>query len=77
MIKERENVPRFWWEQFKELIRDRFYPILQKSKKKEFLDLEQGKMSVVWYASKFMKLSHFTLTYVAHGTLKMNGFKDG
>ena len=40
------------------MIKDHFYPIsLQKAKEGEFMQLQQGNMSVLEYASKFMELS--------------------
>ena len=72
-MKEKQNEPGFGWAQFKELIRNHFYPIfLQKAKEKEFLELEQWRMSVVQYASKFTELSRFALAYVASETLGRN-----
>jgi len=47
-VKEKYNEPGFKWTQFKELIKNCFYPIsLQKVKKKEFLELEKGRMNVI------------------------------
>jgi len=60
------------------MIKDHFYPIsLQKAKEGEFMQLQQGNMSVVEYASKFMKLSQFAPAFVADERLKMNQFKAG
>ena len=76
-MKENQNEPGFRWTQFKELIKNRVYPIsLQKAKEKEFLELDQGSISVVQYASKFIELSHFAPTYVGNETLKMNQFES-
>jgi len=59
--------------QFKELINDHFYHTsLKKVKEKEFLELQQGRMSILQCASKFMELRHIILDYVANETLKMN-----
>jgi len=47
-VKERQNELSFGWVQFKELIKNCFYPMsLQQAKAKEFLELKQGKMSVL------------------------------
>ena len=57
-------------------MKNHFYPIsLQKAK--EFLELEQGRMSVIQYASKFLELSRPAPTYVANETLKMNRSESG
>jgi len=37
--------------------------------------LQQGKMSVLEYASKFMELSHFAPVYGADEKLRMNRFE--
>jgi len=51
-----------WWKDFKELLKNRFYPMsLQKAKEDEFIRLQQGKMSILEYASKFIEFSYFTL----------------
>ena len=55
-MKERQYDPRFNWSTFKELIKNQFYPV-QKIKENEFMQLQQGRMSVLEYASKFMELS--------------------
>ena len=41
------------------------------------MQLQQGRMSVLEYASKFMELSHFALSFVADKKLKMNRFERG
>jgi len=38
---------------------------------------QQGRISVLEYASKFMELSRFTLAFVADEKLKMNHFEAG
>ena len=58
------------------MIKVHFYPIsLQKAKEGEFMQLQQGNMSVLKYASKFIKLSRFALAFVADERLKMNQFE--
>jgi len=39
------------------------------------MQLQQGSMSVLEYASKFMKFSRFTLAFVVDARLKMNQFE--
>jgi len=57
-VRERQHEPGFDWNKFIEMIKDRFYPIsLQKAKDGEFMQLQQGNMSALEYASKFMELS--------------------
>jgi len=55
------------------MIKDHFYPIsLQKAKEDEFIQLQQGSMSILEYASKFMELPQFSSTFLANEMLKMN-----
>jgi len=50
---------------------------LQKAKRDEFIRLQQGRMSMLEYASKFMDLSRFAPGYVVDEKLRMNLFKAG
>ena len=45
---------------------------LQITKEDEFIWLQQGKIIMLEYASKFMELSQFTLVFVAYEKMKMN-----
>ena len=64
-MRERQYELGFNWGKFKELIKDHFYPpYIQKAKDNEFLQLQQGSMSVLEYASKFIELSQFAPTFV-------------
>ena len=72
-MRERQYEPGFDWRKFKELIKDHFYPVsLQKAKENEFMQPQQGGMSVLEYASKFMELSCFAPVFIADERLKMN-----
>ena len=78
IVRERQHELGFRWGNFKEMIKDHFYPTsLQKAKENEFMQLQQGSMSVLEFASKFMELSRFTPTFVADERLKMNRFEAG
>jgi len=60
------------------MTKDHFYPIsLQKAKEGELMQLQQGNMSVLEYASKFMELSQFAPAFIADEKLKMNWFEAG
>ena len=75
-VRERRYEPGFSWNKFKKMIKDHFYPIsLQKAKEGEFMQLQQGSISVLEYASKFMELSQFTADFVADERLKINRFE--
>ncbi|XP_057250300.1 uncharacterized protein LOC130591274 [Beta vulgaris subsp. vulgaris] len=59
-------------------MRDKFYPpSLRKQKEDEFLHLQQGTMSVLEYANKFMELSRFAPELVASEQSRMNRFERG
>jgi len=77
-MRHRQYEPRFWWSEFKELMKNHFYPVsLQKAKEDEFVCLQQGKMSVLAYTSKFIELSHFSPAYVTDEKLRLNQFEAG
>ena len=71
-VRGRQYKPGFDWDKFKEMIKDHFCPIsVQKDKEGEFMQLQQGNMSILEYDLKFMKLSRFDKG------LKMNQFETG
>ena len=75
-VTKRQYEPGFSWSKFKELIKDHLYPIfLQKAKENEFIQLQQGSMSALEYASKFIELSHLAPTFITDERLKMNRFE--
>jgi len=77
-VRERQYEPWFGWIKFKEMIKDHFYPIsLQKAEEGEFMQLQQGSISVLRYASKFIELLRFAPAFVADKRLKMNRFEAG
>jgi len=77
-VRERYHEPKFDWKRFKELIKDHFCPVsLRKAKENEFIQLHQGGMGVLEYASKFMELSRFAPAFVTDERLKMSRFKAG
>ncbi|XP_056691642.1 uncharacterized protein [Spinacia oleracea] len=78
VIKERKNGPGFGWNELQKLMRDKFYPpSLRKQKEDEFLHLQQGTMSVLEYANKFMELSRFAPDLVSTEQSRMNRFERG
>ena len=66
-VKPQAGQPQLMWQQFKDLLDEKYYPNDVKwAKEQEFLHLKQGKtMSVMEYATKFKKLSQFAPTQVA------------
>ncbi|XP_057250605.1 uncharacterized protein LOC125497568 [Beta vulgaris subsp. vulgaris] len=78
IVKEKKNEPGFGWSKLQDLMRDKFYPpSLRKQKEDEFLHLQQGTMSVLEYANKFMELSRFAPELVASEQSRMNRFERG
>jgi len=50
------------WERFIELLDNKYYPRdVQRMKEREFLNLKQGRMTVMEYAARFNELSRFSL----------------
>ena len=77
-MRDRQYEPGFSWKEFKDLLKNRLYPVsLQKAKEDEFIRLQQGKMSILEYPSKFMELLQFAPACVAIEKLRMNRFKAG
>ena len=50
---------------------------LQKAKENEFMQLQQRRISVLEYASKFMELPLFSSAFAVDERLKMNRFEAG
>jgi len=50
---------------------------LHHKKEDEFLNLQQGKISVTDYAAKFEELSRFAADYVVTDKMKKNQFERG
>ncbi|WVZ97277.1 hypothetical protein U9M48_042826 [Paspalum notatum var. saurae] len=68
----------FTWAQFRENFRNHHVPVgLMKMKKKEFLSLKQGSMSVTEYRDKFLQLARYTTTEVAEDRKKQEYFLEG
>ncbi|KAK9681504.1 hypothetical protein RND81_10G007200 [Saponaria officinalis] len=66
----------FGWAQFCEALKKRFYPEeLRWQKEREFLQLEQGNMSVQAYADKFIELSRFATGVIQNETARVRRFE--
>jgi hypothetical protein len=66
------------WLEFRNQSREYHIPKgLMKLKKKEFLALKQGSMSVSEYPDKFIQMSRYARTDVADDTEKQNHFREG
>jgi len=78
IVRNRQYEVGFGWREFKDQLKNRFYPIsLQKAEEDEFIRLQRGRMTVLEYASKFSDLSYFAPAYIDDEKLKMNWFEAG
>ncbi|WVZ62796.1 hypothetical protein U9M48_012498 [Paspalum notatum var. saurae] len=74
-VQDREA---FTWAQFRENFRNHHVPTgLMKMKKKEFLSLKQGSMSVTEYKDKFLQLARYATAEVAEDREKQEFFMEG
>ena len=77
-MKTSRNVEVMTWVDFRELFMSKFIPASAKHVKAlEFLDLQQGDMTVLEYVARFTKLNHFGDDYVAINLAKVRRFEDG
>ena len=61
-VKPRGGENPMTWERFIELLDNKYYPRdVQRMKEREFLNLKQGRMTVMEYAARFNELSRFSL----------------
>ncbi|KAK9951181.1 hypothetical protein M0R45_006639 [Rubus argutus] len=66
------------WAEFKEKFLERFFPQVEKDKKEqEFIQVVQGRMTVIEYETKFTKLSCFAPHMVDTPNKKARRFIDG
>ena len=63
------------WAEFQELFMGKYFP--ETAKAREFLELEQGAMTVMDYATRFTELARFTDDYVAIDLVKVRRFENG
>ncbi|WVZ55033.1 hypothetical protein U9M48_005751 [Paspalum notatum var. saurae] len=69
---------RFTWAQFHDRFRSHHVPAsIMKMKKKEFLSLKQGSMTVTEYRDKFLQLARYAPTEVAEDSDKQEHFMEG
>ncbi|XP_074363196.1 uncharacterized protein LOC141703633 [Apium graveolens] len=77
-IKALEEVQPVTWERFKELFLEKYYPkYVQKQMEVKFLELKQGKMTVLEYEKNFIELSRFVTKYVGTEEEKAQRFQQG
>ena len=63
------------WAEFQELFMGKYFPEIAKAQ--EFLELKQGAMTVMDYATRFTELAQFADDYVAIDLVKVRRFKNG
>ena len=63
------------WAEFQELFMGKYFPEIVKAQ--EFLELKQGAMTVVDYATRFTKLTLLVDDYVATNLAKVRRFENG
>ena len=72
------DVNQITWEQFKENLYAKFFSAsLRYAKQKEFLNLEQGDMTVEQYDADFDMMSHFAPDVVTNEVAKTDKFVSG
>ena len=60
------------WGEFRELFMSKFFlACVRHAKAREFLELQQGSMTVLEYIAKFTELAHFEDDYVATNMAKV------
>ena len=76
-VKTSRNVEAMAWGDFRELFMRKFFPASAKHVEAwEFLDLQQGDMTVMEYVARFTELAHFANDYVATDLAKVRIFED-
>ena len=66
------------WGEFHELIMGKYFSAtVRHAKAQEFLELEQGTMTVLEYMAKYTELARFVDDYVAIDMAKVRKFEDG
>ena len=77
-VKASRNLEAMMWEEFRELFMGKFFPTSSRhAKAREFLELNQGTMTVLEYVAKFTELVRFGDDYVASDMAKVRKFEDG
>ncbi|KAL0554363.1 hypothetical protein IC582_008282 [Cucumis melo] len=72
------DVSQIMWQQFKESFYAKFFSAsLRDAKRQEFLNLEQGDMTVEQYDAEFDMLSHFALEMIATEAARADKFVRG
>ncbi|XP_028058454.1 uncharacterized protein LOC114262299 [Camellia sinensis] len=78
LIRESRDITAMTWAQFKELFLRKYFPNTVKQERiHEFLNLEQGAMTVTQYVAKFEDLARYATRYVENDEDKARKFEWG
>ena len=76
-VKTSRNVEAMTWVDSRKLFMSKFFPTSAKHvKAREFLDLQQGDMTMLEYVARFTELAHFADNYVATNLAKVRRFEE-
>ena len=73
--KTSRDLEAMTWAEFQELFMGKYF--LEIVKAQEFLELKQGVMTVMDYATRFIELARFANDYVATNMAKVRRFENG
>ena len=77
-VRASRDLKAVTWEEFRELLMGKFFPTSTRhAKAREFLELKQGKMTMLEYMAKFKELAIFDNDYVVTNMAKVRKFEDG
>ena len=77
-VKVSRDPETMTWGEFRELFMDKFFPASARhAKAREFLELKQGRMTMLEYEAKFTELARFGDDYVSTDMDKVRKFEDG
>ena len=77
-VKTSRDLEAMTWAKFHELFMGKYFPATARhAKAQEFLELKQGRMTVMEYVAKFTELARFADDYVATDMAKVRKFENG
>ncbi|XP_057465238.1 uncharacterized protein LOC130754963 [Actinidia eriantha] len=78
VVKTTHNVAMMTWADFEREFLDYYFPqVVRNAKRREFLALKQGDLSLVQYAAQFNDLARFALECVSTDYLRAQCFEQG
>ena len=77
-VKTSRDIEAMTWADFYELFMGKYFPATARhAKAPEFLEMNQGTMTMMEYVAKFTELARFADDYVATDMAKVMRFEDG